>query len=92
MDDPYFLGLDEERNEERNDQVVVTGRKATLARKLTTGEKTANRIITAGRTPVEHGSADLKTWRILTERRSSPARATSRLRALLVLTDLELDR
>ncbi|MFD1537452.1 hypothetical protein [Nonomuraea guangzhouensis] len=41
---------------------------------------------------VEHGFAHLKTWRILTKLRTSPARATNLLRALLVLTNLELDR
>jgi hypothetical protein len=46
----------------------------------------------AGRAPVEHGFAHLKTWRILTKLRTSPARATNLLRALLVLTNLELDR
>ncbi len=39
-----FLGLDKDCN----DQVVVTGYKATRARKLTTGQKTADRIIAAG--------------------------------------------
>ncbi|WP_393101778.1 hypothetical protein [Streptomyces sp. LN325] len=42
--------------------------------------------------PVEHGFAHLKTWRILTKLRTSPVRATNLLRALLVLTNLELDR
>ncbi|MGW3174625.1 transposase family protein [Streptomyces sp. NPDC001153] len=83
-----FLGLDKDCN----DQVVVTGYKATRARKLTTGQKTANRIIAVGRAPVEHGFGHLKTWRILTKLRPSPARATNLLRALLVLTNLELDR
>ncbi|MER5410850.1 hypothetical protein [Streptomyces sp. NPDC002769] len=46
----------------------------------------------AGRAPVEHGFAHLKTWRILTRLRTSPARATNLLRALLFLTNLELDR
>jgi DDE superfamily endonuclease len=84
-----FLGLD---NDGDNDQVVVTGYRATRARKLTTGQKTANRIIAAGRAPVEHGFAHLKTWRILTKLRTDPARATNLLRALLVLTNLETNR
>ncbi|MFI1200392.1 hypothetical protein ACH4VR_13220 [Streptomyces sp. NPDC020883] len=42
--------------------------------------------------PVEHGFAHLKTWHILTKLRTSPARATNLLRALLVLTNLELGR
>ncbi|MQY10910.1 hypothetical protein SRB5_10230 [Streptomyces sp. RB5] len=42
--------------------------------------------------PVEHGFADLQAWRILTKLRTDPARATTLLRALLVLTALEVDR
>ncbi|MFF2433243.1 hypothetical protein ACFVU4_03435 [Streptomyces sp. NPDC058107] len=46
----------------------------------------------AARAPVEHGFADLKSWRILSKLRTDPARATALLRALLVLTDLEVNR
>ncbi|WP_368862112.1 hypothetical protein [Catenulispora pinistramenti] len=49
-------------------------------------------MIAAGRAPVEHGFAHLKNWRVLTKLRTDPARATSLLRALLVLTNLEVDR
>lgn len=45
-----------------------------------------------GRAPVEHGFAHLKNWRILTKLRTDPARATCLLRALLVLTDFEVNR
>ena len=83
-----FLGLDPDRD----DQVVVTGYRATRARKLTAGQKTANKVIAAGRAPVEHAFAHLKTWRILTKLRTDPARATNLLRALLVLTNLEVNR
>jgi hypothetical protein len=83
-----FLGLDPDGD----DQVVVTGYRATRARKLTAGQKTANKVIAAGRAPVEHGFAHLKTWRILTKLRTDPARATNLLRALLVLTNLEVNR
>ncbi|MFJ3964883.1 transposase family protein [Streptomyces sp. NPDC090036] len=61
-------------------------------RKLTPGEKQANRVLAAARAPVEHGFAHLKTWRILTKLRTDPARATDLLRALLVLSNLELSR
>ncbi|MFD7555185.1 transposase family protein [Streptomyces sp. NPDC059835] len=71
---------------------MVTGYKSTRHRKLTTGQKQANRILAAGRAPVEHGFAHLKNWRILTKLRTDPARATALLRALLVLTDLESSR
>ncbi|MET7920763.1 transposase family protein [Streptomyces avermitilis] len=65
---------------------------ASRTHKLTPGQKTANRVIAAGRAPVEHGFARLKNWRTLTKLRTDPARATHLLRALLVLTNLEVDR
>lgn len=34
----------------------------------------------------------LEAWRVLTKLRTDPARATKLLRALLVLTNLELER
>jgi hypothetical protein len=49
----------------------------------------ANRVLTAGRAPVEQGFANLKNWRILTKLRTDLARAIHLLRALLVLTNLE---
>jgi hypothetical protein len=85
-----FLGVDKPRN--ADDQVIVTGYKATRHRKLTPGQKQANRILAAGRAPVEHGFAHLKAWRILTKLRTDPRRATALLRALLVLTNLEASR
>ncbi|MEY9895172.1 hypothetical protein ABIA35_008930 [Catenulispora sp. MAP12-49] len=72
--------------------MVITGYRATKKRKLTTGQKAANKVISAARALVEHGFAHLKNWRILTKLRTDPARATNLLRALLVLTNLELDR
>ncbi|MEV7857164.1 transposase family protein [Streptomyces sp. NPDC088183] len=80
-----FLGLDDDGD----DPVVVTGFKATRARKLAPAEKEANRILAAGRVPVERGFAHLKNWRILTKLRTDPARATHLFRALLVLTNIE---
>ena len=85
-----FLGVDTPANPD--DQVIVTGYKATRYRKLTPGQKQANRVLAAGRAPVEHGFAHLKNWRILTRLRIDPARATVLLRALLVLTNLEVTR
>ncbi|MEU0252190.1 transposase family protein [Streptomyces sp. NPDC006184] len=52
------------------------------------GQKTANRVLAAGRAPVEHGFAHIKNWRILTKLRTDPARATQLLR---VLTYLEVN-
>jgi hypothetical protein len=53
-----FIGVD--RPEDPDDLVIVTGYKATRARKLTAGQKQANRILAAGRAPVEHEFANLK--------------------------------
>ncbi|MGW6144943.1 hypothetical protein ACWFRM_22025 [Streptomyces sp. NPDC055144] len=69
--------------------MVVAGFKATRARRLTSAEKEANRVLAAGRVPVERGSAHPKNWRILTKLCTDPARATHLFRALLVLTDIE---
>ncbi|MEV7777071.1 hypothetical protein [Kitasatospora sp. NPDC088351] len=52
----------------------------------------ADRILAAGRAPAERGFAHLENWRILTKLRTAPARATQLLRALLVLTNLEVAR
>ncbi|WP_405862676.1 transposase family protein [Streptomyces sp. NBC_00090] len=80
-----FLGLDDDPD----NPVVVTGFKATRARKLTPGQKDGNRALAAGRVPVERGFAHLKNWRILTKLRTDPARATHLFRALLVLTNVD---
>jgi hypothetical protein len=85
-----FLGVDKPKDPD--DLVIVTGYKATRTRKLTPGQKQANRILSAARAMVEHGFANLKAWRILTKLRTDPARATALLRALLVLTNLEVNR
>ncbi|MGW2825741.1 transposase family protein [Streptomyces sp. NPDC001443] len=83
-----FRGLD---NDVLN-PVILAGFHATRTHKLTVGQKTANRFLAVGRAPVEHGFAHLKNWRILTKLRTDPARATHLLRALLVLTNLEVNR
>ncbi|MEV7391892.1 MULTISPECIES: transposase family protein [unclassified Streptomyces] len=85
-----FLGVD--KPDDPDDLVIVTGFKATRYRKLTARQKEANRVPAAGRAPVEHGFAHLENWRILTKLRTDPARATGLLRALLVLTNLEVNR
>ena len=77
-----FTGLDPDPD----DPVIITGWKAAANRKLTPAQRQANRVLSAARAPVEHGFADLNQWRILTRLRLSPARATTVLRALLVLT------
>ncbi|MCF3105717.1 transposase [Streptomyces roseoverticillatus] len=83
-----FRGLD---NGVRH-PVIVTGFTVTRAHKLTPGRKEANRVLAVGRAPVGHGFAHLKNWRIFTKLRTDPARATHLLRALLVLTNLEVSR
>ncbi|WP_307036487.1 transposase family protein [Streptomyces canus] len=85
-----FLGVD--KPDDPEDLVIVTGFKATRYRKLTPGQKEANHVLAAGRAPVEHGFAHLKNWRVLTKLRADHARATQLLRALLVLTNLEVSR
>ncbi|MET9572463.1 transposase family protein [Streptomyces virginiae] len=86
-----FLGLTDD-TDDSDDPVIVTGYKATRARELTPGEKQANRLLAAACAPAEHGFAHLKTWRIRTKLHTDPARATDLLRALLVLSNLELSR
>ncbi|WP_439678225.1 transposase family protein [Embleya sp. MST-111070] len=83
-----FVGLDD--NPE--DPVVVTGRRATRGHPLTDPHKQANRLVNRERAAVEHGFADLKNWRILTKVRMNAAHATTLLRALMVLTNAEVAR
>ncbi|MDQ0771770.1 hypothetical protein QF026_000236 [Streptomyces aurantiacus] len=78
-----------DKPDDPDDLVIVTGFKTTRYRKLTPGQKAANRVLAAGRAPVERGFAHLKNWRILTKLRTDPARATRLLRALLALTNIE---
>ncbi|MGW3495666.1 hypothetical protein [Streptomyces sp. NPDC001020] len=49
-------------------------------------------VVAVRRAPVEHGFAHLKNWRALTELRTDPVHATRLLRALLVLTNLAVNR
>lgn len=86
--DRGFIGLD--RNPE--DPIVITGVKKTSKKPLTAADKLTNQIIAAHRAPNEHGFAFLKNWRCITKLRINPIRATTLLRALLVLTNLEVNR
>ncbi|MEU8502127.1 transposase family protein [Streptomyces lavendulae] len=67
-------------------------RPAGRTHKLTPDQKEANRVLAIGRAPVKHGFAHLKNWRILIKLRTEPTRATCLLRALLVLTNIEINR
>ncbi|MEU3394276.1 transposase family protein [Streptomyces albidoflavus] len=84
-----LVGLDDQPE---TDPVVITGRKATKNHKLTDAEKEANRLLNRERAAVEHGFANLKSWRILTKVRMNARHATTLLRALLVLTNTEVQR
>ncbi|MFD4032452.1 transposase family protein [Streptomyces sp. NPDC058637] len=84
-----FVGLDDRPDD---DPVIITGRKATRNHRLTAAEKEANRLLNRERAAVEHGFANLKTWRILTKVRMSTRHATTLLRAVLVLANTEVHR
>ncbi|MDX2550679.1 transposase family protein [Streptomyces stelliscabiei] len=84
-----FRGLD---NDVR-DPVIVMGFHAGRTHKLTAGQKDANRVLASGHAPVEHCfAAHLKNWRILAKLRTDLAHATQLPHALLVLTNLEVNR
>ncbi|MEU8649998.1 transposase family protein [Streptomyces sp. NPDC048737] len=83
-----FVGLDDDPD----DPVIVTGRRATRGHPLTDAQKEANRLVSRERAANEHGFADLKNWRILTKVRMNARHATTLLRALLVLTNAEVHR
>ncbi|MFB7457034.1 hypothetical protein [Streptomyces sp. NPDC056188] len=51
-----FVGLDDDPD----DPVIVTGRKATRGHPLTDAQKEANRLVSRERAAIEHGFADLK--------------------------------
>jgi hypothetical protein len=72
--------------------VVVTGYKAARTKPLTPAKKQVNRLIASVRAVCEHAFAHLKNWRVLTKLRLDVRHATTLLRALLVLTNLEVTR
>lgn len=82
-----FVGLDDGGPDAG--PAVITGYKAARNRPLTRGQKLSNTALAAVRTPVEHGFAHLKNWRVLGKIRTAPAWATALVRALLVLTNRE---
>lgn len=83
-----FVGLDDDPD----DAVIITGRRAFRGHPLTAAQKEANRLVSRERAANEHGFADLKNWRILTKIRMNARHATTLLRALLVLTNAEVSR
>ncbi|MET7896582.1 transposase family protein [Streptomyces mirabilis] len=84
-----FVGLDDDPDDH---PVIITGRKAARNHRLTDAEKEANRLISRERAAVEHGFANLKSWRCLTKVRMNTRHATTLLRALLVLANTEVQR
>jgi hypothetical protein len=80
-------------DDDRTDPTVLTGRRASRNHKLTPAETAANTLLAAERATNEHAHAHLKNWRILTRLRHGWRRhATNLTRALLVLTDAEINR
>ena len=86
--DLAFTALDDDPD----NPVIITGYKATRWKALTTDQKQANQIVAGLRAPGEHGFASPKNWRVLAKLRLDPKRATSLLRALLVLSNIQYRR
>lgn len=78
----------------KTDPTVITGRRGGRNHKLTPAEHTANALVAAERAPNEHAHAHLKNWRYLHRLRHGWAQhhTTELLRALLVLTNTEINR
>ncbi|MER5917836.1 transposase family protein [Streptomyces sp. NPDC001982] len=72
--------------------MVITGYKAARTKPLTSAKKQVNKLIASVRAVCEHAFAHLKNWRILTKLRLHVRHATTLLRALRVLTNLEVTR
>lgn len=83
-----FVGLDDDPD----NPVVITGYKAARTKPLTPAKKQVNQLIASVRAVCEHAFAHLKNWRVLTKLRLDVRHATTLLRALLVLTNLEVAR
>ncbi|MGW5434281.1 transposase family protein [Streptomyces sp. NPDC004059] len=81
-----FVGPDDDPD----NPVVITGYKAARTKPLTSAKKQVNKLIASVRTVCEHAFAHLKNWRILTKFSLHVHHTTTLLRALLVLTDLEV--
>ncbi|MGW7426158.1 transposase family protein [Streptomyces sp. NPDC054813] len=83
-----FVGLDDDPD----NPVVITGYKAVRTKPLIPAKKQVNKLIASARAVCEHAFAHLKNWRILTKLRLHVRHATTLLRALLVLTNVEIAR
>lgn len=88
--DRYHTRLDDQPT---TDPTVLVGRRASRNHQLTTHEKTINALLARERVANEHAHAHLKNWRVLTRlRRDRREHATTLIRALLVLTQTEINR
>ncbi|QUW84487.1 transposase [Streptomyces mirabilis] len=83
-----FVGLDDDPD----NPVVITGYKAARTKPLIPAKKQVNKLIASVRAVCEHAFAHLKNWRIITKLRLHVRHATTLLRALLVLTNIEIAR
>jgi DDE superfamily endonuclease len=83
-----FTALDDDPD----NPVIITGRRAARNRPLTAAQKEANKLVSRERAANEHGFADLKNWRILAKVRMNARHGTALLRALMVLTQAEIAR
>jgi DDE superfamily endonuclease len=81
-------------DDQPDNPTVITGRRGGRNHKLTPAEHTANALVAAERAANEHAHAHLKNWRYLHRLRHGWAQhhATELLRALLVLTNTEINR
>jgi hypothetical protein len=89
--DRFHTRLDDQPH---TNPTVICGRRACRNHKLTHAEKTTNQLIARERAANEHAHAHLKNWRITTRLRHGWFRrnATTLLRALLILTNQEINR
>lgn len=90
--DLAYTGLAKQHNHDPDQPIIITGRRPHPARPLTRAETTTNQIITAERATNEHPFGYLKNWRILTRLRMHHRHATTLLRALMILTQIENPR
>jgi hypothetical protein len=88
--DRYHTRLDDQPA----NPTVITGRRACRNHKLTPAEKQINKLLATERATNEHAHAHLKNWRGTTRLRHGWMRnnATTLIRALLVLTNTEINR
>lgn len=90
--DLAYTGLAKDTNHDPDNPIIITGRRPNAKRPLTAAETTTTQIINAERAANEHPFSYLKNWRILTRLRMHHRTATTLLRALMILTQIENPR